>query len=128
MQPLPRDLKNVYFTVLERFTRYELEEQKKTLEMLLHKCLLLSEQERSRPCRLSSQDPQNSIENRTCEGGSDNSPELFTHSKRRRQTLRKQIKKIQDRLEILDSIGHDRVAAESTVNPKVKDGWGFWRT
>lgn len=118
-------MKNVYFTILERFTRYELEEQKKTLEMLLHKCLLLSEKERIDSKKVKqSQGVSTEGADENCTEGS---TELITHSKRRRQTLRKQIKKIDDRIAVLDAEGDAVIKQNDTVNPKVKDGWGFWR-
>lgn len=109
---------------MERFTPYELQEQKKTLEMLLHKCLLLSERERIKSNRMKD---ENAMQSKGANEIED-TQELITHSKRRRQTLRKQIKKIEDRLAVLEAEGEEVIRTDSTVNPKVKDGWGFWRT
>lgn len=98
--------------MLENFTNIsDLEEQREKLQAMLDACL----QKKSAREKSSSDD------------------QLLCGSKNRRRTLRKQLERVNARiaeLQKLVEIG-ECLQTESQqrelINPKVKDGWGFWR-
>ena len=136
-----RDLKGIYFTVLQDFSEEELKTQRKALQAMLSKCL-----EKSPKVKTSSEEPVIST---------GNTP--LTTSKNRRRTLRKQINRIDALLsdpkvqaiplqtgdsqhveassqpyslleETVDGKKDDLLQHRIALNPKTRSGWGFWRT
>ena len=136
-----RDFKGIYFTVLERFTVQELESQKLSLEKMLHVCYEHSQKKVFPKVRIDGvESAPNSQEERKQET-TPSGEEITTASKNRRRTIRKQIAKVEDRIKQIqaESITSPELQEQvqscsetkndlPLVNPKVKDGWGFWRT
>ncbi len=140
-----RDMKDIYFTVLDRFSLSELRSQYEQLEAMLQLCYEQHNKKVFPKIKLdeSLSADMNDLSVQEEKVSSASEPKnLTTASKNRRRTIRKQMSRIQERIKVLQDTQASsnttmeegknelRIDAEETmlVNPKVKDGWGFWRS
>ena len=132
-----RDLKDCYFTVLGVYDLSELKRQREALQSLLDTSLLLASQTKPNKDKLRYLDP---VE--VSVSVKDTSSKSSGGGKNRRNTLRKQI----ERIDVLLSDGVDRVEDNNNthttdsnqpeaandipglINPKSRGGWGFWQS
>lgn len=113
-----RDLKGVYFTILERYNLAELRQQRDALQGLLDLSLRLAEEQKAFKLKQKQQQQralkrhhkdmstsdQSAVETQSInpiEASSNHAMELLNDSKHRRKTLRKQLDRLDERIAFL---------------------------